>query len=259
MITQKCTIIVQKGSEIMEEELFYYNLKKKEKEAVLGFIVSALLKSRRHAGLESNKGFFDEDVNVYLAHLLLAYTDPGYCHSCQRYISLNDLDVFKMIEDVEDSCLRYFVYKVNADNLLLSLGIFQNLKDIKDKSIGRAKTYYELAASYNKEIYRKITAVSEVLGKLSTWFERYLAILTETRREYFNILEYVSDPEISSLIHELEEYEKECLLHKKYDEFLDAYSAWLRDKKEETRHNLERIAKELKEIDTGFHFHLTPA
>ena len=243
----------------MEGELLYYDLKKKEREFVLGFIISALLKSRVHTGLESNKGFFDEDVNVYLAHLLLAYTDSKYYQSCQRYISLNDMDVFKMIEEEEDSCLKYFVYKINADNLLVSLGIFQNLKYIKDKSIGRAKAYYELASSYNKEIYRKITAVSEVLEKLSTWFERYLTILTEMRKEYFNILEYISDPEVSSLIQELKEYEKECLLHKKYDEFLDVYSEWLNDKKDQTHQRLELIAQELKELDISFHFHLPPA
>ena len=40
------------------------------------FMINCLLYSRMETGLVSNQDFYDEDVNVYLAHLLHSFIKP---------------------------------------------------------------------------------------------------------------------------------------------------------------------------------------
>ena len=42
------------------------------------FMINCLLYSRMETGLVSNQDFYDEDVNVYLAHLLHSFINPEY-------------------------------------------------------------------------------------------------------------------------------------------------------------------------------------
>jgi len=40
------------------------------------FMINCLLYSRMETGLVSNQDYYDEDVNVYLAHLLHSFINP---------------------------------------------------------------------------------------------------------------------------------------------------------------------------------------
>jgi hypothetical protein len=51
------------------------------------FMMKCLLYSRMETGLVSNQDFYDEDVNVYIAHLLNSFIDPQYIERSSRYLS----------------------------------------------------------------------------------------------------------------------------------------------------------------------------
>src|SRR6185295_7534993 len=57
------------------------------------FMVNCLLYSRMETGLVSNQDFYDEDVNVYLAHLLHSFINPDYVEQSRRFLSKYDTEV----------------------------------------------------------------------------------------------------------------------------------------------------------------------
>ena len=114
------------------------------------FMINCLLYSRMETGLVSNQDFYDEDVNVYLAHLLHSFINPDYVEQSKKYLSKYDADVFRRLSNSTDARLKYSIYKTNADFLLVSIGIFDNpglpagqkkLAPSEETYIGRGKTY----------------------------------------------------------------------------------------------------------------------
>src|SRR5882672_9260409 len=114
------------------------------------FMVNCLLYSRMETGLVSNQDFYDEDVNVYLAHLLHSFINPDYVEQSRRFLSKYDTDVFRRLSQSTDARLKYQIYKTNADFLLVSIGIFDHPmvpatsrrhQPSEEAYIGRGKTY----------------------------------------------------------------------------------------------------------------------
>ncbi|MCD4690752.1 hypothetical protein K8S17_04750, partial [bacterium] len=62
------------------------------------FMLNCLLHSRIHTGIESNSDVYDEDVNVYLAHLLNSQIDPVNMERVARYVASSDDELFRMVE-----------------------------------------------------------------------------------------------------------------------------------------------------------------
>ena len=58
------------------------------------FMMRSLLHSRIDTGLLSNRGIEDEDVNVYLAHLLQSFGDAEFLEGAKPYLHRYDHEVF---------------------------------------------------------------------------------------------------------------------------------------------------------------------
>ena len=246
----------------MEHHPFYFNLTENKKESALGFLVESVLKSRIKLGLEEDPVHSDEDVNIYLAFLLLEASTPAYTERIRQLTSLRNTDIFMMIEDSQDNYFKYLVYKTNADNLLLLLGIFQNLSGggkgtgaFFDKSQssyeGYATTYYQFASEYDRLVHRRITALGTILHKLSQSFGLYEQILINVREAYLKFLK-TREGEFSQFLKELDALKELLHLREKQDLFLDTYSAYLKTKESSLRDKLSLIAKELERLDPAF-------
>ena len=85
------------------------------------FMMKCLLYSRMETGLISNQDFYDEDVNVYIAHLLDSMIQPESVERARRFLSQYDTEVFHKLANSQDARLKYTIYKTNADFLLISL------------------------------------------------------------------------------------------------------------------------------------------
>ena len=229
------------------------------------FMVNCLLYSRMETGLVSNQDFYDEDVNVYLAHLLHSFINPDYVEQSRRFLSKYDTDVFRRLSTSTDARLKYQIYKTNADFLLVSIGIFDNpmlpsgqkkLQPSEETYIGRGKTYYHFAYTYSQQMHRKNAGVSDVLEKLSHGFEKYLRILSHMRGEYLDLMSRFSQGEVYHLERSVDEHAQQELLRVKQDELLELYSAW-RDKPDmATEENLERVVGEIRQLNPSFKFEL---
>ncbi len=237
------------------------------------FVMKCLLYSRMETGLVSNKDYYDEDVNVYIAHLLNSFINPEYVQRATKYLSKYDTDVFKRLENSKDARLKYTLYKTNADFLLISLGIFDNptafdpvnpsnthaserraLQPTEEAYIGRGKTYYRFAFTYSQQIHNPQAAITEVMEKLSTGFEKYVRILSHMRGEYLNLMDRLSRGEVYHLERRVDALQQSEDLKDKQDRFLDLYMEWKRSGNEETRGQIEQLVGEIRAIDPTFSF-----
>jgi len=122
--------------------------------------------------------------------------------------------------------------------------------------MGRAKAYYQFAYSYSQSMFRKATAVTEVLEKLSRGFERYVEILSHMRGEYFNILDKLSSGDVYHLERSIDKFTEDGELKTLQNEFLDLYSEFMRTQDGELKVRLRSLAKKIQQIDESFRFEI---
>lgn len=238
------------------------------------FMMKCLLYSRLETGLVSNKDYYDEDVNVYIAHLLNSFIDPAYIKRSGKYLSKYDTEVFQRLADSQDSRLKYTIYKTNADFLLVSLGIFNNangadpqgrgstavsperrlVTPTEEAYVGRGKTYYRFAYTYSQQIHNPHAAITEVLEKLSIGFDKYLRILAHMRGEYLNLMDRLSRGEIYHLERSIDEARKQEDVHALQDQFLDLFLEWKRTGDQKVKERIGRIVEAIRALDPGFSF-----
>ena len=231
-------------------DTLFYQIPGPQTETTFGAIIEMLLKTRLKLHLETSRESNDEDVNAYLAGLLVSYIDSKYLQVISEALSHYDIDVFHAVEKAEDRVHAYWIYKVNADDLLVSMGIFGQLKEQAKGEIVRLKRYYAYASEFQRRIYGKPTAVGEVHTKLADRTERYLKILEGTRSDYLHLMELTRPEEFAAWLHQLE---RELPLKALQDEFLDAYSAWSKDRQNlEVRQRLRQFLERLQSLDPHF-------
>ncbi len=231
------------------------------------FMLNCLLHSRVHTGIESNSEVYDEDVNVYLAHLLNAHIDPKHLAHIADRIAPHDAELFRMIADCADDRQRYELYRSNADFLLMSVAVFDTFEPRrsnrlspfhirKDVYVARAAAYYGLAASYATKLGRRTTPIAETLMKLSDGIDSYVRILVYMRGQYLDFIKRYSDGEIFHLERSVDEIRRQEMIEERRNEFLDIYHAWLKTGERELKTQLAKSARLLEEIDPTFRFNL---
>ncbi len=246
-----------------KDSCLYFDISKHERDSAIRYLLGAIIKCRSQEGLPSNMYTFDEDVNVYLAHLLFAVSLPEYHEMASPYLSRESSDILKWVNGTEDHTIRYFIFKVNADHLLIHSAIFDDLVSRSRQKFFKvsrnhyrelAKLYYDQAAAYHKRIYRKKTGVGDVLEKLSHYYEVYQDLLKHVRREYFSFVNGFKDQVFHYFTGEVKEYERTLLRKNIMDEFLDLYSSWLETKSPELEGKIINLANQLEKLDPDFHF-----
>ena len=254
----------------MDEGNFYFNVPvpdpdMSKKDTAINSLLNTFLRVREVAQFPSNCKGFDEDVNLYVAHLLFAISMPNYNTITEQYISLHDAEVRVLADMAEDKYLQYFIFKVNADNLLLHLGIFQDLcHHPHEKSVGKetkdyisdAKDFYLKSVQLNKSIYRRKTAIADVLLKLSKYLDHYVRALSMMRKEFYLFLNRFEDIEFSNFLDHMRTYERRMEFEQKQNIFLDLYSQWLKKKTNVLKVKINTLCRELHEMDTSFTFNL---
>lgn len=237
------------------------------------FMMRCLLYSRLETGLESAGDGSDEDVNVYLAHLLQSFSDPAYMESARPYLHRYDHEVFRRLQRSTDARLKYVIYKTNADFLLVSIGIFDNPNQwlanrlpqvqgprtrpgetAEEASIGRGRHYYHFAYSYSQQVHRRNPGITEVLEKLSVGFDRYIRILSHMRGEYLDLMQHLSTGEVYHLERTVDKEKERAVLQERHDEFLDNYLTWRRTGTPESLDALRQSAASIRSLDPEFQF-----
>jgi len=230
------------------------------------FVLDALLRSRIECGFESNSIRYDEDVNVYLVHLLSSLvSSPGR----GELTAPRDIDVFEKVRDSSDPRFKCEVYRANADHLLVSTGIFGDHLYVErngrrcfdgaaQERIGRGKAYYRYAAAFHERTASASPVVAGVLAGLSHDFERYVDVLFHMRGEYFHLYARLRDEQVSELARDASSSAGTASadLLTLRDEFLDAYWLWHHNPDADTRNALIEAVRRLRAADPTFEFRL---
>ena len=233
------------------------------------FVLDSLLKSRVDCGFESRENKYDEDVNVYLVHLLSQLVaGPGL----SQMAADRALDVFARVSDSMDLRHKSVVYRTTADQLLITTSLFtqtpfaeQNGQRVFQPGawdqIERGKEYYRYAAAYQERLPSGSPTMPHVLNSLSRQFENYVQVLFHMRGEYFHLFERIKEDQLQRLaaeepgdvpMPELNADELNVLR----DEFLDAFSAWSENPTNDSRRQLERAVSQLRAADPAFQFEM---
>jgi hypothetical protein len=232
------------------------------------FLTLCLLGARDEAGRPSNEGGFDEDVNVYLTGLLERFLSPAYHEEVSRFHYARDLDLARDLQETRDDRFRYQVYRVNADHLLLAIGLFAHVEGAarphqphlhRDpvEFVDRGGIYYKLASSSLRRLRRRTTGPELAMTKLGQRFAHYAEILRRVRTSYFHLTERLGDGQLFHLLNDGAAPERnEADLRLLYDRFLDAFSAWKRTGTEENLARLREAVTELRATDPDFAFQL---
>jgi len=236
------------------------------------FMMRSLLHSRIDTGMTEEETE-EEDVNVYLAHLLQSFHDPVYLESAKPYLHRYDHEVFSRLETSTDARLKYKIYKTNADFLLISIGVFDNPtqtllnrasrgtgsrrrlpEPTEEATMGRGRSYYHFAYEYSQLLSSRHPAVTDVLEKLAHGFDRYAQILAHLRGEYLDLVHQLSQGEIYHLERSVNRDQMAERLRELQDAFLDAYATWKRTRAQGDLETLAKAAAALKAVDATFQF-----
>jgi len=248
----------------------YFSLSNEDRESAIYFLLESILKAKDQAHGLTRTFSFDEDVNIYLAHLLFAVSLPEYHDMADPFLSTDAHEVFEWVRETDDPMLRYFIFKVNADHLLVQSTIFNPDSQLakrfplkKDVSDGKSEErlsailYYNQAARFHAGVYDKKTGVGEVLGKIAGQFDVYRSILANVKEDYFKFIECFREQAFQHFLMEMSSYEKDHLRNIKMEQFLEAYQRWLSAKSPELKNVILDLAQEMSRLDPQFNFDVT--
>ena len=226
------------------------------------FLTLCLLGARQEAGFPSNEAGFDEDVNVYMAGLLVHLLQPQFHRDAARYVQAHDQDLARLVRRSDDERFRYRAYRTNADHLLLAIGLFHHVESTARPAflrreprefLGRGSTYYQLASSSLRRLRRQPSATEIAMSKLGGGIERYVEILRRVRTTYFRLTERLGE---GSLFHLGRSLPPEGDLGALYDAFLDQFSQFQHEPTADQFDRLQSVVQRVREADANFVFEM---
>ena len=257
----------ERKEQAIKAPYLYFSLSSEDRESAIYFLLESILKAKDQSHGLSRSLSFDEDVNIYLAHLLFAISLPEYHDMADPFVSPNTHEVFEWVRETDDPMLRYFIFKVNADHLLIQSTIFnpdpqlakrfplkKGTQDEKGEERLAAILYYNQASRCHAGVYDKKTGVGEVLGKIAGQFDIYRHILTGVKEDYFKFIECFREQAFQHFLVKLSIYERDHLRDIKMEQFLEAYQRWLSTKSPEVKNKILHLAQELRHLDSQFNF-----
>ncbi len=219
----------------MGRAMKFAHLDTKDIETTESYFFERFLGARIDSGMESNEGYdlilelgrdgdwhdrnwpavkkndlkYDEDVNQYITLTLAELANPQTLPLINKYLVSLRSDIGQEAVSFDDRAKMYLAYKINADFLLLNLGLFNSDSNLLgDAYFDKGETYYYSAASSLKAIKGGRSGLSDVMEKLSERFGKYVEILRAMKNRHENYFSFhvrIPDPELRRFEKELAE------------------------------------------------------
>ena len=140
---------------------------------------------------KDNQLKYDEDVNQYITLILSDLVKGRSQTLINKHIVSIDADVGQTVSEANEPSKKFIVYRINADYLLLNLGLLRSDTNI----LGNAYTdkggfYYSSAASSLKQVLGGRSTLSDTMEKLSRQFVKYMRILRHMKNADSNFLSF---------------------------------------------------------------------
>lgn len=235
-----------------------------EPEEPTWFLLERLLRAREDLRMHTGMDGDDEDVNVYLSGLLAGILRaPDWEERNAAIVRSYEIDMARDLADA-DRARSFCVLKVNADNILVSLGIFRALPRrstrypnlSRDDYVERGRNYYQRAASYRERIDRQTSGRADVLRKLAHGYDRYLKILDHMRDEYLHLRTTLSPGTIFHLEKDASTRAHDAKIQEAIDQLLDVWTAWQRH--QASADAVRMAVDQVRSLKPGFQFPAAP-
>lgn len=219
----------------MGRTMKFTHLDTHEVETTESYFFDRFLNARIDSGNESNEGYdpilelgreedwhhshwttirenelkYDEDVNQYITLTLADLASPEVLPLINKYLVSIESDIGQEAIEFEENSKKYLAYKINADFLLLNLGLFNPESNVMGAAyFDKGETYYYSAAASLKAIKGGRSGLSDVMEKLSIRFGKYVEILRAMKNRddnYFSFHVRIPDRELRRFEKELAE------------------------------------------------------
>ena len=134
---------------------------------------------------------YDEDVNQYITLTLSDLVKGRSQPLINKYIVSMNADVGQTVVETSDRSNKFIAYRINADYLLLNLGLLRSDTNILgDAYIDKGEFYYSSAASSLKEVLGGRSTLSDTMEKLSRQFVKYVSILRHMKNSDSNFFSF---------------------------------------------------------------------
>jgi hypothetical protein len=217
--------------------------------------MDTFLQSRIATGHESNRDFYDEDVNVYLALLLNSLVNDRFHREASSYVAHRESDLHEIVGRAENPFVKHEIYRRNGDFLLMRTGLFHvpRENDAADPgmsaAVERGRAYYRFAYSFADRIPPRYRPVSDVLAKLSHDFDKYRLILSHMRGAFLNLVEPLTAEDVSRLRGDMDARERTERIRALQDTLLDAYLEYQGERSETNRARMRGKLEELRKLE----------
>lgn len=174
------------------------------------FLMEQLLEARRESMFPTNGAGSDEDVNVYLGHLLAGFLNG---HQDSR-VQWGSGPVLSPPEKDRGRRERAQWYRVNADHRLLYLGLMNRgdglrrrpvhfgmtATETRGRDLSCGRSCYGLAADLLEGRSCAIAPLAPVLRKLERHFEDYVHVLAVLATRRFGLGAVLSENDLAGLL-----------------------------------------------------------
>ena len=201
----------------MSRAIKFTHLDTKDVETTESYFFDQYLGARIDSGNESNEGYdlilelgrdddwcdqnwsaikkndlkYDEDVNQYITLTMAELANPQSLSLINKYLVSLESDIGQEAINFDDRAKKYLAYKVNADFLLLNLGLLNPDSNLLgDAYFDKGETYYYSAATSLKAIKGGRSGLSDVMEKLSERFGKYVEILRAMKNRHENYFSF---------------------------------------------------------------------
>ncbi|MDA8560924.1 hypothetical protein N9L33_03885 [Nitrospinae bacterium] len=141
--------------------------------------------------IKQNNLEYEEDVNQYISLMLAEMVNPKSTGLAKQYLVGTNSDAGQIAIDLKLQSQKYKVFRVNADFLLLHLGLFSPETNILgDKYFDKGGSYYNAAACSLRNVRGGRSGLSDVLEKLSLKFGKYVEILRYMKNQSSNYFSF---------------------------------------------------------------------
>lgn len=156
----------------------------------------------------------EDSANIYLAHLLFSNSRDAYRNDCKNCLYPNPSDFVQVMQEATDPSIRYFLWKVNADHILIHLAIWYDVgvespppydrfhfRD-PDAYMQLCADYYRTAAHLHGKLYVDADArtVGKVLWALGSELGMYITRLRLARKNYLLFLNEYEDEDFGRFV-----------------------------------------------------------
>jgi hypothetical protein len=141
--------------------------------------------------IKQNNLEYEEDVNQYISLMLAEMVNPKSTVLETQYLVGTNSDAGQIAIDLKLQSQKYKVFRINADFLLLYLGLFSSETNILgDKYFDKGGSYYNAAACSLRNARGGRSGLSDVLDKLSLKFGKYVEILRYMKNQSSNYFSF---------------------------------------------------------------------